>query len=109
MRKATSMNPNMIKTKTLSQSVTAPQPSIQECYERMENVSRTIDEQLAQLEAKSQDEGSQLTAVVQQLREKIADLEQRNVELEQDNRDLQQLCQQIEPDLHYRQLLQRER
>lgn len=61
------------------------------------------------MEAKSQDEGSQLTAVVQQLREKIADLEQRNVELEQDNRDLQQLCQQIEPDLNYRQLLQRER
>ena len=47
--------------------------------------------------------------MVQQLREKIADLEQRNVELEQDNRDLQQLCQQIEPDLNYRQLLQRER
>ena len=58
------MNPNMIKTRTLTQSSTVPQPSIQECYERMESVSRTIDEQLALLEAKSQDENSQLTAVV---------------------------------------------
>ena len=68
----------------------------------MENVSRAIDEQLAILEAKSQDEGSQLTAIVQSLHEKIAELEERNVELEQDNRDLQQLCQQIEPNLNYK-------
>ena len=31
------------------------------------------------------------------------------MELEQDNSDLQKLCQQIEPDLNYRQLLRRER
>lgn len=69
------MNPKMAKTRAPAQAAAAPQPSIQECYERMESVSRTIDEQLAQLEARSQDEGSQLTAVVQSLREKITDLE----------------------------------